>query len=421
MTTFDQQLYNKLEFQQQVQQQHPVQQNQQQNLIPSLQLPNPLQGSSSSSSSNSYGNSSAGSVNYLQQSNSASNSQPQMQYQPQLQYQQQQPIQYQSPQQPITYQPQQQQSSQSQQPPSQTNGYYNLPPPSTSYWDLKYNGSSSNTSSNSTSNTPVTPNIAPVSMNTPIANPNSFNSPSVPSSTNLSTLSGTADPQYTFSNHQSIVLSTIPSTNSAQYSLPSINTLKTEIIPKSVTGTSKSKPRKKKQCPICQQHFSNLSTHKSIHLNPASRPFLCKYCNRGFARSNDLFRHNKRHWKENGLEEGTFKCPFSTVLNAKYHNVTSEEQPCHPTGVFSRCDTYKNHLKALHFQYPPGTKKLLRHKSFGNCKKCGMYFGNVQEWLDLHVSKGVCGFIYPEDNNEQATATDTQQETSPESSVTEKA
>ncbi|ONH64982.1 Transcriptional regulator STP4 [Cyberlindnera fabianii] len=42
-------------------------------------------------------------------------------------------------------------------------------------------------------------------------------------------------------------------------------------------------------------------------------------CGRGFSRSNDLFRHNKRHWRETGLEQGAYKCPFNTVLLAKNH------------------------------------------------------------------------------------------------------
>lgn len=168
------------------------------------------------------------------------------------------------------------------------------------------------------------------------------------------------------------------------------------------TSKSKTKPRRKKQCPECHLFFSNLSTHKSIHLNPSSRPYLCQVCGRGFSRSNDLFRHNKRHWRETGLEQGAYKCPFNTVLLAKNHPELSHQHdhhhddhtdvPCHPTGVFSRCDTYKNHLKALHFEYPVGTKKKMRNNVSGSCKHCGKVFASVNEWLDLHVETGECGF-----------------------------
>jgi uncharacterized Zn-finger protein len=158
--------------------------------------------------------------------------------------------------------------------------------------------------------------------------------------------------------------------------------------------TKVKKPRRKRQCPDCQMWFSNLSTHRAIHLNPENRPYLCQICGRGFSRSNDLFRHGKRHWKEMGDDKGAFKCPFNTALHPHLQQGVNEPQqvPCHPTGVFSRCDTYKNHLKALHFDYPQGTKKKDRSGVCGNCKNCGKKFNNVNEWLDLHVETGECGF-----------------------------
>lgn len=165
----------------------------------------------------------------------------------------------------------------------------------------------------------------------------------------------------------------------------------------SIVSTHKiNKPqRKKKECPECHLFFSNLSTHKSIHLTPENRPYLCKICGRGFARSNDLFRHNKRHWKETGSSQGAFKCPFSSVLyNQSYPNHQIQDPPCHATGIFSRCDTYKNHLKALHFEYPQGTKKKNRMEVGGCCKKCGKYFENVDVWLNTHVENNECGWNF---------------------------
>lgn len=193
------------------------------------------------------------------------------------------------------------------------------------------------------------------------------------------------------------------------------------------------KPRKKKQCPICHNFYANLSTHKSTHLTPEDRPHKCPICRRGFARNNDLIRHKKRHWKDEILEnnssvensdadehvsshqhldehdqlkslhqiKGTFKCPFNAALIQldmeiypyKSKPLNFETSSCHQTGVFSRCDTFKNHLKALHFEYPPGTKKRDRTVVAGRCKHCGIKFANVDTWLNEHVGK-TCGYTY---------------------------
>lgn len=147
---------------------------------------------------------------------------------------------------------------------------------------------------------------------------------------------------------------------------------------------SSCKPRKKRQCPECKLYFSNLVTHKSTHLKPTSRPHICQYCQRGFARPNDLFRHVKCHWKEIGLDKGQFKCP--------YKNHSTGDHCCHNLGIFSRCDTFKNHLKAIHFQYPNGTKKDQRNKVNGHCRMCHQFFNNVDEWLTNHVEKNQCSF-----------------------------
>ncbi|CAN3373696.1 hypothetical protein DIURU_005498 [Diutina rugosa] len=145
------------------------------------------------------------------------------------------------------------------------------------------------------------------------------------------------------------------------------------------------KPRKKRQCPECKLFFSNLATHKSTHLKPASRPHVCKYCQRGFARPNDLFRHIKCHWKEIGSDKGQFKCPFKRAANED-----GEDHCCHNTGIFSRCDTFKNHLKAIHFQYPNGTKKDQRTKVPGKCRMCGAHFANVDDWMVNHIEANSC-------------------------------
>lgn len=152
------------------------------------------------------------------------------------------------------------------------------------------------------------------------------------------------------------------------------------------------KPRKKRQCPECKLFYSNLATHKSTHLQPTSRPHICKYCSRGFARPNDLFRHVKCHWKEIGSDKGQFKCPFKVSQESTPPNSEDEstDHCCHNTGIFSRCDTFKNHLKAIHFQYPTGTKKDQRMKVRGKCRMCQEEFSNVDEWLSKHIDGDRC-------------------------------
>ncbi|SCU78029.1 LAMI_0A03158g1_1 [Lachancea mirantina] len=208
--------------------------------------------------------------------------------------------------------------------------------------------------------------------------------------------------------------------------------------------------RRKKQCHICGNFYANLSTHRSTHLTPENRPHKCSICMRGFARNNDLLRHRKRHWKDElqdasgtlsaekacsaelqvagdgddapagasagasarllrslrslHLAKGTYKCPYnSTLINLdrdmyphkQRQPLTFEASHCHQTGVFSRCDTFKNHLKALHFEYPPGTRKKDRARVPGTCRHCQRRFANVDEWLATHAGCGSgCGYEY---------------------------
>lgn len=219
------------------------------------------------------------------------------------------------------------------------------------------------------------------------------------------------------------ILPLIQSTSFFQSNISTTSAPSTIINDIEVPKTLKvSKTRKKKQCPICYQYFANLSTHKSTHLSPESRPHKCSVCERGFARSNDLLRHKKRHWKDNinincsitenkftSLDQlknlhfikGTYKCPFNSNLISldmnlyplKKQKLSFDTSNCHSTGLFSRCDTFKNHLKALHFQYPPGTKKKDRINSDGKCKHCGERFQNVDIWLNTHAGK-TCGYEY---------------------------
>lgn len=194
----------------------------------------------------------------------------------------------------------------------------------------------------------------------------------------LSTVSGSASTATT------PIQATTPKSVSATYAVA-------ELSRSPEVGTepsADSRRRKKRQCPECRLYFSNLATHKSTHLNPTARPHVCKICQRGFARPNDLFRHFKCHWKEMGTDSGQFKCPFK--------NGASGDHCSHTLGIFSRCDTYKNHLKAIHFQYPGGTRKSQRNLMPGRCRLCQLQFANVDDWLTNHIDTHQCAYTSSE-------------------------
>lgn len=106
--------------------------------------------------------------------------------------------------------------------------------------------------------------------------------------------------------------------------------------------------------------------------------YKCPHCEANFKVKGYLTRHVKKH---NSLK--AFKCPF-------YKDPGNEATgtKCHPTGGFSRRDTYKTHLKALHFIYPPGTKSSERSSVSGRCAGCFQYFENNMKWLDTHIENG---------------------------------
>lgn len=147
--------------------------------------------------------------------------------------------------------------------------------------------------------------------------------------------------------------------------------------------------RKKKQCDICLRFYSNLATHKSIHLSENSRPHTCNVCGRGFARPNDLFRHAKSH-----RGDAPFRCPLfykpASLPMIDGSTTSLYDPPCHQNGGFSRCDTYKNHLKAMHFEYPPGTKKRDRQGMDGKCRACKLQFNTADDWIANHIETGEC-------------------------------
>ncbi|KAK9480692.1 hypothetical protein V1514DRAFT_270003, partial [Lipomyces japonicus] len=143
----------------------------------------------------------------------------------------------------------------------------------------------------------------------------------------------------------------------------------------------------RQQCHECQGWYANLTAHRATHLAVSSRPHACSQCGRGFARANDLFRHEKTH---DGA--APYLCPFynhDDHQHDHHHDVHDDQQHphvrCHPTGGFSRGDTYKNHLKAVHFAYLTGTRKRDRPSAAGRCRACDHKFATVDEWLSDHV------------------------------------
>lgn len=106
--------------------------------------------------------------------------------------------------------------------------------------------------------------------------------------------------------------------------------------------------------------------------------FECPHCDATFKVKGYLTRHLKKH-----NSSKAFMCPF-------YQEDGSIGTKCHPTGGFSRRDTFKTHLKALHFIYPPGTKSSERNQHSGRCAGCFQYFENNALWLETHIEVNRC-------------------------------
>lgn len=104
--------------------------------------------------------------------------------------------------------------------------------------------------------------------------------------------------------------------------------------------------------------------------------FQCPHCPSHFRIRGYLTRHMKKH-----ATNKAYSCPF---YNA------SDKTPCHPSGGFSRRDTYKTHLKARHFLYPAGTRSEHRSKVAGICSACGIKFDSNETWVEEHIHNGQC-------------------------------
>lgn len=109
----------------------------------------------------------------------------------------------------------------------------------------------------------------------------------------------------------------------------------------------------------------------------------CPYCESTFKMRGYLTRHLKKH-----SSEKAYKCPFHK--SSIYKDQNDVEHKCHPSGGFSRRDTYKTHLKSRHFKYPKGTAIKDRTLSPGNCSMCGEWFENGETWCEIHIEGSEC-------------------------------
>lgn len=106
------------------------------------------------------------------------------------------------------------------------------------------------------------------------------------------------------------------------------------------------------------------------------QPFQCPHCPSSFRIRGYLTRHMKKH-----ATKKAYSCPFFC---------SEDKTPCHPSGGFSRRDTYKTHLKARHFLYPVGTRSGNRGKVGGTCCGCGDKFESNEKWVEEHIHNRQC-------------------------------
>lgn len=116
------------------------------------------------------------------------------------------------------------------------------------------------------------------------------------------------------------------------------------------------------------------------------QPHQCPHCDSSFKMRGYLTRHLKKH----SLEKA-YRCPFhESSIYVDENDVTHK---CHPTGGFSRRDTYKTHLKTRHFKYPEGLSSKERPMSPGNCSMCGEWFETGEIWCEIHIEGAECRYL----------------------------
>ncbi|OBA19065.1 hypothetical protein METBIDRAFT_17053, partial [Metschnikowia bicuspidata var. bicuspidata NRRL YB-4993] len=112
----------------------------------------------------------------------------------------------------------------------------------------------------------------------------------------------------------------------------------------------------------------------------------CPHCDAKFRMRGYLTRHLKKH-----MPQKAYQCPFRE--KSLYKDENDNMHQCHPSGGFSRRDTYKTHLKTRHFKFPSGTPIKGRSQSSGNCSMCGEWFENAEIWSEIHVEGAECKYL----------------------------
>ncbi|ODV93856.1 hypothetical protein PACTADRAFT_86902 [Pachysolen tannophilus NRRL Y-2460] len=177
------------------------------------------------------------------------------------------------------------------------------------------------------------------------------------------------------------------------------------INSKKIKNSLNSKKTKNQNKSLKIEQAQDIDLAVNLQISTSSKEngqvFQCMFCPASFKVKGYLTRHMKKH-----LSSKAFVCPFFNdpeceVKTEEYNsslkdfkNISPPPVPrgtkCHPTGGFSRRDTYKTHLKALHFIYPPGTKSNHRNEVGGRCAGCFQYFSNNNIWLNEHIEKNGC-------------------------------
>lgn len=114
--------------------------------------------------------------------------------------------------------------------------------------------------------------------------------------------------------------------------------------------------------------------------------YHCPDCERTFKLKGYLTRHMKKH-----AQTKAYHCPFHEA--SIYIDEANVTHRCHPTGDFSRRDTYKTHLKSRHFVYPDGLRAKERRSSAGRCSMCGEHFENSELWSEIHIEGAECRYL----------------------------
>ncbi|OUM51973.1 hypothetical protein BVG19_g1119 [[Candida] boidinii] len=154
-------------------------------------------------------------------------------------------------------------------------------------------------------------------------------------------------------------------------------------------------------CSICSTHFrvkSYLTRHMKKH--ETLKPFICPFFDTRDCDSEETEENEKEETHPHDCSKSTSSLQKEDTNEKDEESETDKELPkgtkCHPTGGFSRRDTFKTHLKALHFVYPIGTKSNNRNMTPGRCAGCFEGFENNALWLENHIATGECPAIINE-------------------------